>query len=52
MAINFTCFLSIGSEFAVIYFKMALPMIGQIDHLSRDELVVSVKVLSNLTKRQ
>ena len=31
---------------------MTLPTIGQIDHLSRDELVVSVKVLSSLTKRE
>jgi hypothetical protein len=42
VAINFTHFLSIGSEFAVIYFTMALPTIGQIDHLSRDELILSV----------
>jgi hypothetical protein len=31
---------------------MTLPMIGQIDHLSRDELIVSVNVLSSLIKRQ
>jgi hypothetical protein len=51
VASNLTHFLSIGSEFAIIYFTMALLTIGQIDHLSRDELVVSVKMLSILTKR-
>jgi hypothetical protein len=48
--INFTCFLSIGSKFAAIYITMALSTIRQIDHLSRDELIVSVKELSRLTK--